>query len=357
MNWNTLFQKKGRTRFVRVKRIYRSFHLDLRAKIISVVGTNGKGSVANYLNQGLLSNQKKVGLFTSPHLLVPNERIKINNKNITDQEVEKILEKIPNNLHFFATIFLVAMIWFAQNNVDFIILEAGIGGKKDVTNVLKVDFGVVTSIGLDHTDLLGKTQLEIAQEKAGIINQSIKFFIPLSLEKSLQNIFLQKVLRTKSTNFSFINNVSDSYKMRNKKLVQIILQKAFNIKYPLVNFEDPPCRTKIYTHQGVNIILDVAHNFDGIQASLNYLINKKITFKQVIICLRKNKKKNKILKLFSKYKIFIHQLNDSYWHASDFDSKRVEEAHNLKDLINNPKKSTLFIGSFYFIGKILCEKK
>jgi len=142
---------------------------------IHIAGTNGKGSIASSLSTILTQTRHHTGLFTSPHLVRFNERIKINNKEITDDEVyytcQKIKEitlkgRIPT---FFEYNTAMAFDVFAAHNVDWAIIETGMGGRLDSTNVILPKLSVITNISLEHTDFLGKTLSEIAFEKAGII--------------------------------------------------------------------------------------------------------------------------------------------------------------------------------------------
>lgn len=154
-------------------------------KIIHVAGTNGKGSVCCYLSNILIQNGYTVGLFISPHLIKENERIQIDNQPVSDDEfaeafeaVLQIDQNIPSEngfkMAYFDYMFAIAMHIFSQKNVDFVILETGLGGKLDATNaVANPILTILTSISFDHTALLGNTLTEIAGEKAGIIKLGI----------------------------------------------------------------------------------------------------------------------------------------------------------------------------------------
>ncbi len=156
----------------------------LYKKIIHVAGTNGKGSVCAYLNSFLLSDGKTVGMFTSPHLISMNERIRINGEIITKEEflsgyeeVKGVIDKLSKELAhptFFEMLFLIAMCIFEKRQVEYVILETGLGGRLDATNVIqKPIVTVITKIGLDHCQYLGTTKQEIAGEKAGILKEGV----------------------------------------------------------------------------------------------------------------------------------------------------------------------------------------
>ena len=153
------------------------------ALIVHIAGTNGKGSVTNYLNSILLQSGKTVGMFTSPHLVKMNERIRINGVDISDDDfadcfdnIMKLVKKEGSRSHpsFFEFVFLMAMDYFARNHVEYILLETGLGGRLDATNcVEKKDLCIITRIGIDHTEYLGDTIAKIAAEKAGIISEGV----------------------------------------------------------------------------------------------------------------------------------------------------------------------------------------
>lgn len=154
-----------------------------KTKFIHIAGTNGKGSVCEMINSILINAGYKVGKYISPHLIKYNERICINNKEITDEEISNILERISekvniyNNTHKikvkeFEVITTLALIYFAENNCDFVILETGLGGRDDCTNIAEGIISIITDIGLDHIDILGDTIEKITEIKAGIIKKN-----------------------------------------------------------------------------------------------------------------------------------------------------------------------------------------
>ncbi|MCI5650540.1 MAG: bifunctional folylpolyglutamate synthase/dihydrofolate synthase [Fusicatenibacter sp.] len=154
-------------------------------KVIHVAGTNGKGSVCSYLNSMLIAGGYCTGLFTSPHLVKINERYQINSQVIDDdaflrafEKVEKVAEEYCAEGHghpsYFETLFLMGMILFLEAGVEYLILETGLGGRLDATNVIEQPLAcIITSISRDHTEYLGDTIEEIAGEKAGIIKKGV----------------------------------------------------------------------------------------------------------------------------------------------------------------------------------------
>lgn len=154
-------------------------------KIIHVAGTNGKGSVCAYLNAMLLAGGKKTGLFTSPHLVRINERFQINGEDVSDEQflnaflkVEKAAKEYEaegeGHPSYFETLFLMGMLIFKEAGVEYLVMETGLGGRLDATNVVeKPPACIITSISRDHTEYLGDTLEAIAGEKAGIIKAGV----------------------------------------------------------------------------------------------------------------------------------------------------------------------------------------
>ncbi len=151
---------------------------ELKFKSIHVAGTNGKGSVSHFLASILQEAGYKVGLYTSPHLVDFRERIRINGEMIPQQEVVDFVERNRQlfadlKLSFFEMTVGMAFDYFAQEKVDIAVVEVGMGGRLDSTNVILPELSVITNIGLDHTQFLGDTLEKIAVEKAGIIKEGV----------------------------------------------------------------------------------------------------------------------------------------------------------------------------------------
>ena len=164
--------------------------------IIHVTGTNGKGSTIAFMRELFVAHGKKVGTFTSPHIICINDRICINGQPIADadfirlvekvKEMEKTLLQTHDQLSFFELLTLVAFLYFREQEVDLVLLEVGIGGLLDTTNVVTGEIAVITSIGLDHQETLGDSLEAIAEQKAGIFKAGKKAVIAkLAPEASL----------------------------------------------------------------------------------------------------------------------------------------------------------------------------
>ncbi len=155
--------------------------------IIHITGTNGKGSTIAFMRELFVAHGKKVGTFTSPHIICINDRICINGQPIAVEdfirtanqvkEMEKTLLETHDQLSFFELLTLIALLYFKEQDVDLVLLEVGIGGLLDTTNVVTGEIAVITSIGLDHQETLGDSLEEIAEQKAGIFKAGKKAVI------------------------------------------------------------------------------------------------------------------------------------------------------------------------------------
>ena len=169
-------------------------HETLRA--IHVAGTNGKGSTSHLIAAALQASGLRVGLFTSPHLVSLTERIRINGAPIPEEKVASwvtqhraFLDEIQPS--FFETMTALAFDYFVQQKVDIAVVEVGLGGRLDSTNVLTPILSVITNIGLDHTEFLGNTLAKIAREKAGIIKPHVPVVIGETHPQTI-NIFMER---------------------------------------------------------------------------------------------------------------------------------------------------------------------
>jgi len=145
------------------------------SNVILIAGTKGKGSTASFIESGLRACGLKTGLFTSPHIHSLRERIKISGQAITQRDLDRLINKIKPQVKrykitFFEAVTAIAFLYFLEKKIDYTILEVGLGGRLDATNVVKPKVSVITRIGYDHTNILGKILVQIAKEKAGIIH-------------------------------------------------------------------------------------------------------------------------------------------------------------------------------------------
>jgi len=163
---------------------------------IHIAGTNGKGSTSIFLSQILQAHGYRVGLYTSPHLMSFTERIRINNEYISEDEVIRLTEEIRRlieesdlNPTFFEFVTAMAFKYFSENKVDWAVIETGMGGRLDATNIITPDATIITNIEMDHMEFLGRSIEEIAKEKCGIIKRGIP------LITATDNISALKIIR------------------------------------------------------------------------------------------------------------------------------------------------------------------
>ncbi len=178
-------------------------HPEKQFSSIHVAGTNGKGSTASMIAAIFTAAGYKTGLYTSPHLVSFNERIRVNGKEISSRAVSRLATAIypevnKNNFTFFETVTAMAFKYFAEAKVDIAIVETGLGGRLDATNILRPLVSVITTIGLEHTQILGANLEKIAFEKGGIIKKGVPCVIGVKSRKAvrvLSNICVEKKSR------------------------------------------------------------------------------------------------------------------------------------------------------------------
>ncbi len=180
-------------------------------KYLHVAGTNGKGSTVAFLASILKCSGYRVGVYTSPHLIRFNERITINDVQISDEDVIRLTSLIAEYIKssglqvtYFEATTALAFAYFAEQQVDIVVLEVGLGGRLDATNVIIPLVSVITNISLEHTAVLGNTIEEIAREKAGIIKQGVPMVCGVMDEKAIETI--QQVARQKRASFYLVNH-------------------------------------------------------------------------------------------------------------------------------------------------------
>lgn len=361
---------------------------------IHIAGTNGKGSTCAIIEKILLEDKRKViGKYTSPHLFSYTERISVDGENISEVELNQIISLINKKddelnlgLTEFEILTAAAFIYFKKKNVDIAILETGLGGRLDATNVIKKPLiSVITSISFDHKERLGDTIEKIAYEKAGILkngskcaflksnngfetlkNEAIKkgaIFIEDDLDVSVEN----NVAKINGENFVF--NLNGDFQKENLKLALLAINsldfkiKKETIKNALKNVSWRFRMEKI-NYKGKNLLIDSCHNPDGARVLAEYIEkyekNKKIKF--IFGCL-KNKEYEKILDtIYSPFYDFcFYEFN--YPNAlkyENLDKKYKNKIREIKDPIfeigQNDYELCVLAGSIYMLGKIFKDK-
>ena len=319
----------------RVKEFKQKLTLKPKFKIITVAGTNGKGSVCFYMNQILKNTNYKIGLYTSPHFFNFNERIVINNEKCSVSEILKSLEYIlgfenSDTLTFFEITTLAAILIFDNHNIDVAILEVGLGGRLDAVNAFEPDISVITSIGLDHTEFLGETLEKIAVEKSGVMRATKPCVIGEEdcidiIKKQASDInsipyFFNKDFDSSVIPFD-ISNLTD-VQQKNLSCAIFSLQQlgltefTSNLKEELLQQNFFGRFNRISTTP--EVIIDVAHNLDSVKNLVQSLIklgNKKTYF---VFSILKDKDLSLIIQLFEK---FPYQ---SEWLVSELNNPRAQ---------------------------------
>lgn len=246
-------------------------HPEQQLRSIHIAGSNGKGSVATKTAAGLQAAGYRVGLFTSPHIRRFHERIKINGIEIAESALDGYLEQILALIEekaipatFFEVTTLCGFLYFADQQVDWAVLETGLGGRFDATNVVIPQVCAITSISLEHTEILGSTIDAIAREKAGIIKEGVPVVIGPNVP--------EQVIREATENYRCVSVTGDTFTAENNGVARAIMElldlKPSEIEVGLS--ATPPCRMEI-THGAVTIIRDGAHNPDALKQLLHAL--------------------------------------------------------------------------------------
>ena len=275
-------------------------------KTVHVAGTNGKGSVSSMIASVLQEQDYKVGLYTSPHLKDFRERIKINGIEISEQSVIDFVEKHKsyieeNSISFFELTVVMAFDYFAQQQTDIAVIEVGMGGRLDSTNVITPLLSVITNIGLDHTAILGNTLGEIAREKAGIIKQNIPVIIG-EKHPETQPIFEQIAQKNEAPiYFAEDVNQTDLYQTDLKGIYQKqnvqTAQTALRILAQQIDIDEEAIKkglanvvknTKLLGRwQVLNekplVVADTAHNAHGLQQTMKQVSQQKFDKLYVVL--------------------------------------------------------------------------
>jgi len=336
-------------------------HPERNFKTIHVAGTNGKGSTSSMIASVFMEAGYKVGLYTSPHLKDFRERITINGKKISKNYVHQFVLKHKSffettELSFFEMTVGLAFQYFSDKKVDIAIIEVGMGGRLDATNIITPLLSVITNIGKDHTAFLGDTLEKIAFEKAGIIKQNIPVVIG---EYTIQTkpVFTEAASKNKSEIY-FAQDINHpdypcgllgDYQIKNKKTVIEVfrnLKSNFNISEE--NIKNGIANVILNTHlqgrwqilqENPKVICDTAHNAHGLEMVIQQL--KKETYNQLHIVLGvvNDKDLDAILPLFPK--------NANYY----FCKPKNERGLNAKTLQDKAKSFQLFGNTYTSISK------
>jgi len=302
-------------------------HPENKFKSIHVAGTNGKGSVSHMLASVFQSAGYNTGLYTSPHLKDFRERIRINGQMIPEKEVVQFIDENQsfleqNKLSFFEMSVGMAFDYFANQKVDIAIIETGMGGRLDSTNIITPELSIITNIGLDHTTFLGESLSEIAGEKAGIIKERVPIVIG---EKHIETevVFTNTAEKTNSNllfaeDFEFQKYDTDlkgNYQKKNLRTVLVSIKelRKNNWFIPEEAIISGLSNVKLYTgFQGrwdiigekPRVICDTAHNSEGLSIVLKQLKMEKFLNLHIVLGVVSDKDLSKVLPLFPEEAVY-----------------------------------------------------
>ena len=320
-----MYQRQGKTAFKKdlTNILVFSKKLDFpekKFKSIHVGGTNGKGSTSHMIASVLQEAGYKVGLYTSPHLKNFTERIRINGDEISRDFVVDFIEKNKlflekQKLSFFEMTVAMAFDYFANQKVDIAIIEVGLGGRLDSTNIITPEVSVITNIGLDHTQFLGETLPEIAFEKAGIIKEKIPVVIGEKQEE-VQHVFIEKAKElyaeisfASDFKHSYETDLLGDYQQKNLNTAVLAIEKLKNFKVDenqiragllnVVKSTNLKGRWQVL-QELPKVICDTAHNKEGLILTMHQLKKEKYNNLHVVLGVVSDKKLDDVLGLFPK---------------------------------------------------------
>ncbi len=397
-----------------IERIIRHLPFSLsKIKFIQVAGTNGKGSTSHFITSIIKSSNKKVGLFTSPHLQNIRERISVNKTLISENDFAREIGEIENFLinlksesiidflpTFFEHMLLLALFYFNTNSVDFAVLEVGLGGRLDATTAIKPILAIITNISLDHTKTLGKRITDIAKEKAGIAKKGVPLICgckkSITARKVIKNICdkvgaefhyafnKSHILKTEYKNnvykclyktdkntYDFEVSMNGVHQTLNAataiKAIEIINN---NLKVPIslnsiktgIKKNFVPGRIELIKDES-DIIIDAGHNTEGIKALCNFLQLKNYRDCTLIFGVLRDKNYKKMVEILKPFMgsiilvepksnraLAINDLQNLFKNKISFTYK-----NDYKKALNHAiklKKTIIITGSIYMIGEM-----
>lgn len=319
-----MYQKQGKTAFNgKLDKILKfSKHLDFpekKFKSIHVAGTNGKGSSSHMLASILQESGYSVGLYTSPHLKDFRERIQINGQPVSKNFVINFIKSNQtffeeNQLSFFEMTVGMAFDYFAKEKVDIAIIEVGLGGRLDSTNIITPEVSLITNIGLDHTDMLGNSLSKIATEKAGIIKEGVPVVVS-EYQIEIAEVFENKaslmnaelVFAGKNLLPKYKTDLLGNYQSKNIGGVLSTLKalEGFKIqdKHIVAGLQNVVKNTGLLGRWQVlsnapKVVCDTAHNKEGLSLVLNQIQQESYETLHIVIGFVKDKNLDLILPLF-----------------------------------------------------------
>ena len=354
-------------------------------KSIHIAGTNGKGSTAHLLSSVLQEAGYKTGLYTSPHLVDFRERIKINGKKISEKNVVDFVNSNKENfetinMSFFEYTVAMAFYEFEKEKVDIAIIETGLGGRLDSTNIINPLLSIITNIGYDHVNLLGDSLEEIAFEKAGIIKENTPVLIGKKQEE-IDHVF-KKQANKKNASLTyakkFDNQFSEEIPDYQKENINTVISAIDVLNWNISNEEINSGIKNVKINTGLRgrwevlstkpkIVCDTGHNIDGINQVINHLEKIKYDKLHFVFGTVNDKKLDNILNILPKDGIYyfckakIDRALDANKLKSLCESKNIfgESYSSVTSALNAAKKNSenedliLIGGSTFVVAEVL----
>jgi len=361
-----------------------------KIKTIHIGGTNGKGSTSNMLASVLQESEYKTGLYNSPHLIDFTERIKVNGQNCDKEFVYQFIQKLrplPQDIHpsFFEFTTVMAFEYFYQQKVDFAIIEVGLGGRLDSTNIIKPLASAITNVQLDHQNILGNTIEEIAKEKAGIVKENI------TIISGDENPVVKEIIKQKAfeINADYIDAtgiktdlVSDLKGNYQKKNIRVVLALVNELRNQAINISNDDLKSGLLNvHQNTNFIgrwfefskdpltiCDTAHNQAGLEEVFKQL-NEYAQSKHIILGFVNDKKIDDVIPMLPSEAqfYFVKPSVGRGRHPEDYDNllKKSKLNYKIFDSVqegyvaakqNCKKEEMIFIGGSNFVVGDFLEK-
>lgn len=366
---NFIESQRMKRSFKEFQEIIKRYHLPVDLKnVIHVAGTNGKGSTVTFIKDLLVKQGYHVGMFTSPYIIKHNERISVDGKPIPDEELLRLVNDLypiieKEHLSMFEIDTIIMLNYFHELDLDYHVIECGIGGLNDKTNVIQSQVAVISNIGYDHQFMLGDTLLEIASHKVGIVKEGVPLF---TTEQNKEILSYFKDYCTKHQSTFYPLQVEKQYQypyhlhFHQKKYVLHLptyqvsnLTLALNVVDYLCDLNDEdiqaviddfkwPCRFEQFGH----LYLDGAHNISGIEALIQTIKERKLEDVGIVFSALMDKDCHKMLDMLKEFDVVI----------ADFDDERSQGGHipyqKAIEIMKAKHQNIVVTGSLHFVSTV-----
>ena len=366
---NFIESQRMKRSFKEFQEIIKRYHLPVDLKnVIHVAGTNGKGSTVTFIKDLLVKQGYNVGTFKSHYIIKHNERISVDGKPIPDEELLRLVNDLypiieKEHLSMFEIDTIIMLNYFHELDLDYHVIECGIGGLNDKTNVIQSQVAVISNIGYDHQFMLGDTLLEIAGHKVGIVKEGVPLF---TTEQNKEILSYFKDYCTKHQSTFYPLQVEKQYQypyhlhFHQKKYVLHLptyqvsnLTLALNVVDYLCDLNDEdiqaviddfkwPCRFEQFGH----LYLDGAHNISGIEALIQTIKERKLEDVGIVFSALMDKDCQKMLDMLKEFDVVI----------ADFDDERSQGGHipyqKAIEIMKAKHQNIVVTGSLHFVSTV-----